>query len=296
MLKEVVISALEDRGKVSKPAPWLADEFPTVKVTLGDASARAEFCVDVNDFRDPAFDFWAFDRSLDELVSHPFTLGVMAYDTPWEAAGEVLTRAQRCMGRRNRHTEGEPFDSVLAAHRALYDLDKPLVLADYDHALDVWQWTLRLDPNASAAVQIAALFHDVERLLTEADERIEAAASDYQAFKDAHARAGAEIVRACLGHVNIDAELERHICDLVAHHERPFDDEERRLLGDADALSFFSFNSPGFLDYFGEAHTRKKIEYSRRRLSPKARERLGLLRLRDDIAELLRGCSLEAMA
>lgn len=294
MLKEVVIT-VTGREQRQAPRPPLVDEFPSVKLTPGDASKLADWCIHVNDFREPTFDLWAFDRKLDELAGAPFVLGIEGdANEVWEMAAAVLTRAQRCMGRRNRHSEATFFDRVLSTHRALYDTKKPLVIADFDHALDVWQWMLRLDPNASAAAQIAALFHDIERLRSEADSRIEANAADYQAFKDAHARAGAEIVRACLREADIDADIERRAVDLVAHHER-FDDEdeERKLLGDADGLSFFSFNSPGFIDYFGEAHTRRKIVYTLGRLSPRARRRLDSLRLRQDIASLLRDCSEE---
>lgn len=66
---------------------------------------------------------------------------------------------------------------LLRRHRSLHPADKPLVRADYRHALDVWQWVLRLDPEAGGAVQIAALFHDVERIFTEAESRSEQAVS-----------------------------------------------------------------------------------------------------------------------
>lgn len=296
MLREVVITAMGQDRRMPPPALGMTDEFPTVKVTPGHAAERADTCIHVNEYRAPHFDLWAFDRELDELARVPFVLGIVGDASDiWDVAMEVLTRAQRCIGRRNRHSENAFFDRVLALHRSLYDMTKPLVIADFDHALDVWQWMLRLDPNASAAAQIAALFHDIERLCSEADVRVEANAVDYQAFKNAHARAGAEIVRGCLREANIDREIERRAVDLVAHHEHFEDeDQERKLLADADGLSFFSFNSPGFIGYFGKPHTRKKVAYTFARLSPRARKRLGSLRLRPDIAELLRECSGEA--
>src|SRR5205814_582070 len=83
------------------------------------------------------------------------------------------------------------FDKVLARHCELHDMNKPLVAADFDHARDTWRWVLRLAPHASLAVQVAALFHDVERLASESEARIEHRAADYEAFKKAHAAAGA---------------------------------------------------------------------------------------------------------
>ena len=78
---------------------------------------------------------------------------------------QLLTRYQRLLPFVQRT---DPMVArVLTRHRALFDLTKPLVLADYAHALDTWRWTLRLDVGASPALQLAALFHDVERLRSE---------------------------------------------------------------------------------------------------------------------------------
>ncbi len=84
---------------------------------------------------------------------------------------------------RNERSSDERFAEILRRHRQLHDLDKPLVKADFDHALDVWQWTLRLRPQSSLPLQVAALFHDIERLVSEADVRIEQHAPDYQTLQ-----------------------------------------------------------------------------------------------------------------
>ncbi|HET7177220.1 MAG TPA: hypothetical protein VFI63_00885, partial [Solirubrobacterales bacterium] len=64
-------------------------------------------------------------------------------------------------------------------------------------------------------------------------------------------------------------------------------DRELAQLVDADALSFFSLNSPGFLDAYGPAHTRQKVAFSLARLSIEGRSRLGQLRLRPAIQRLI---------
>lgn len=197
---------------------------------------------------------------------------------------DVLVHYQRLLPRRNRASRG--FDEILRRHLAAHDLDKPLVRADYDHALDVWQWVLRLSPEASQAVQIAALFQDVERLWSEPDVRLEQHAPDYQAFKEAHARGGAESTRTMLAGAVDPVVLDR-AATLIANHERPDADPERIVLNDADALSFFSINSCGFLRYYGEANTRKKLAWSRARLSPRGLRLLHALPLRSDIRAML---------
>jgi hypothetical protein len=235
-------------------------------------------------WRDDRFDFWAFDRRLDELAARGEPLRVSAPAALAPAIlSEIRTRAQRLAPRRTAQTAGAWFDRVLDAHRALHDLDRPLVRADHDHALDAWQWAVRRDPDAPARVQLAVLLHDIERLASEADARIEHLAPDYQAFKDAHARAGAAIARGLLTGAGVAAALADEVGALIAVHERPGDEPALRALNDADALSFFSFNSPGYLAYFGPARARAKVAYTLARMSPAARRELAALRLPAEI-------------
>jgi len=206
------------------------------------------------------FDFWGFDRrcdALDRLVVEE------------AIAEQVRLRTQRLAPQR---TITEPwFDGVLDLHRGLHDLDKPLVRADFDHALDTWQWALRLDPHASAPAQLAALLHDIERLVSEADARVEHHAADYQAFKDAHALAGGALARRLLERAEVPRAVIDRAVTLVEIHERRGNEPEVTLVNDADALSFFSLNSPGYLAYFGPEQTRKKVAYTLARMSAAAR-------------------------
>ena len=297
MLTEVVIAVRDGARTPPSWASFFATEFPTVKISRcrGGRFAGLSFLAEA--VRNPRFDYWGFDRHLDLHAQKPFAIRVDGTsDIVWEEAARLLCRAQRCIERRNRHSSAPWFDELLRHHRSLYDSENPLVIADYDHALDVWQWMLRCDPEASAAAQIAALFHDIERLESEASERVEQFAEDYPAFKDAHARQGAMRLHELLRELDVPSSIAQGAVDLVEHHERPGDDYERKLLGDADALSFFSLNSPGFLDYFGAAHTMRKIAHCLERLSPKGRAKLAHVRMRADVMELFRQCEREAWA
>jgi hypothetical protein len=148
-------------------------------------------------------------------------------------------------------------------------------------------WMLRLAPEASAAAQLSALLHDVERLESEATRRVEHLAPSYDHFKAEHARRGAAIALGVLEACGVDETTARRAADLVQNHERPGPDPEGRLLSDSDALSFFSQNSAGYLDYFGPAQTARKVAYTVRRMSRAALARLGTFRLRADVARLL---------
>jgi hypothetical protein len=256
----------------------LAARFPAFSIRVVDALAPGAWTADA--WRAHELDFWAFDRALDELAARGEPLRIAA---PIAIAREILTRAQRLAPRTNADSAAPWFARVRDAHTALHDVSKPLVRADLDHAIDTWQWTLRLDPDARASVQLAALLHDVERLRSEADARVEHTAADYQAFKDAHARAGASIARALLEGAGVPDPIARDAAALIAIHERRADDPAIALVGDADALSFFSLNAAGYLRYFGPAQTAKKVAYTLARMSPRARAELPFLRLPHDL-------------
>ncbi len=191
------------------------------------------------------------------------------------------------LGRRNAASASTTFDRILYRHMGLHDLDKPLVKADHDHALDTWQWVLELDPDAGLAVQVAALFHDIERLDSEAGARIEHRAPDYQAFKDNHALQGALVTARTLEGSGLSPLEVVHVTDLVAGHERPQARGEAALLADADVLSFFSSNVHGFLRCYGPAHTQLKIAWSLRRLRPRAAQMIERIRFERDVALLV---------
>ena len=206
-----------------------------------------------------------------------------------ETAGEVALHFQRWSGRRNAASDGEDFSRLLRAHRALHPLDKALVRADYRHALDVWQWVLRLDPGAGVAAQAAALFHDIERVYTEADSRSEPGAAEYDAFKARHAAVSARLAGRVLAEQGFDPAVRERAAGLVAGHDRPevASDPAAAVLGDADALSYFSLNSPGYLAWFGEEAARRKIAWTLARLSPAGRAWLPRLRLAAPVAALV---------
>jgi len=239
------------------PIPSVREEFPSVRVST-DVHA-IEVDLRASQWLDDGFDTFAFDAAIDDLAGRPFVLSI-ADDRGHEAfAFEVLNRCQRWISRRNRDSESEIFDRVLRRHREMHDISRPLVRADYNHARDVWQWTLRLDPHASLAVQIAALFHDIEN------------------------------ARRALLEIGVHADTLNRVTDLAAVQERKSCDPEIALVNDADALSFFSLSSTGFANEHGAEQTKNKIEYTFKRMTDRARARLNSVRLRGDVRKLLDG-------
>jgi hypothetical protein len=279
------------------PREALAAEFPAVELRWApDRGETPSLPLSIGTWESQFCNFYDLDALLDDMAERmagPFALLLAGDEERLSGfAREVLTRYQRLMDRRNAASRNALFDRVLAEHRALHDLAKPLVRADYNHALDTWQWALRLEPEADLAVQLAALFHDVERLVSEADVRMEHHAANYQDFKDDHALKGAWMADQTLARAGVDERTRRRTARLIAEHERPpaaGDPEAREiaLLNDADALSFFSLNSVGYLDYYGLEQTRRKVAYTLRRLRPGSLRYLDGMRLRPKVAETL---------
>jgi hypothetical protein len=319
-LARATIRARGPARLVQTVAQWGAElRFTAEPVTAGPGPLASWTILDAAAWSEDAFDL----ASLDEQVCRraaaagssesPVRILIRAARRPpgrpltahrlLGVTRQVLTRYQRFFQSRNAASAAPAFDRALALHERLHDRRKPLVAADFDHALDTWRWTLRLDPETSFAVQVAALFHDVERLDTEADARVEHLAPDYARFKAAHAAAGARRVADLLAQIDVSPGDARRICDLVEHHERGgadskvagapprelpsaggFDDDDdpsdnRRLLAEADALSFFSLNAAGFLRYYGPDHTARKVAYSLQRLGPAGRRELRRLKV-----------------
>ncbi len=189
--------------------------------------------------------------------------------------------------RRNAASRTDVFEAALAMHAAMHTSELPLVQVDRAHAVDTWQWVLRLLPEAGVEVQIAALYHDIDRLIDEAEERVEHRAGDYQAFKDAHAQRGAELAYEALIGAGVPRPTARRACAFLAAHERAPDCAESRALADADALSFFGVLSSRYEATFGPRQTATKVRHTLQRLDGQARPWLAKVRLSPTVRALV---------
>lgn len=258
----------------------LAREFPTIAVERAERCAAGDLVIDDFAWRG-AFDFRRFDEAVEGArpLSHVVVRGS-------DAAGvaiEVMARYQRLVARRNEASSTPLFDAILEAHAALFEPPSSPLRVDLEHALDTWQWMLRVAPDIGLAPQLAALFHDVERLGIEPHERLEHRA--HRVLDDPQAKRGGERVRAILRDVGVEEKDAARVSDLVAGRARS--EPDALVLDDADALSFLSLMSPRYADYFGLAQTRRKVSFTLSRLGPAARARVSLFRLRPDVERLL---------
>lgn len=138
------------------------------------------------------------------------------------------------------------------------------------HAENTLEWVLKLDPKAGQPLQIAALAHDIDRAVATRKVR-RGDYDDYEAFKAAHARNGAEILRPVLDECGVAKPIADEACRLVARHEVG-GDHRSDLLRDADSISYFEVNLPFYYEREGWEETKRRSIWGYRRLSVRRRE------------------------
>jgi len=141
---------------------------------------------------------------------------------------------------------------------------------DSRHADNTLEWLLHLQPDADDALQLAALAHDIDRAIEKIKVR-RADFDDYDAFKTAHARNGAAILRPILTACGVERHIVDEACRLVAAHEVG-GDPSSDLLKDADSISYFDVNLPLYYQREGWDETKRRSHWGYRRLTPRAQE------------------------
>ena len=148
-------------------------------------------------------------------------------------------------------------------------VNRSLVPEDPRHAENTVEWLLKLDPDADEALQIAALGHDIDRAV-EARKVQRANFADYDAFKAAHARNSAIILKEIMDTCGLAPGMQDEVYRLVCNHEVG-GDPRTNLLKDADAISYFDVNLPLYYERNGWEETLRRCEWGYRRLSARMR-------------------------
>lgn len=136
---------------------------------------------------------------------------------------------------------------------------------DPSHAENTLTWLLTLNPGADQALQIAALAHDIDRAVE--NQKVRRNDYDnYDAFKAAHARNGASILRGIMETCGVEGSLTEEACRLVTLHEVG-GDPRSDLLKNADGVSYFKVNMPLYYQREGWKETKRRCIWGYRRLS-----------------------------
>ena len=89
---------------------------------------------------------------------------------------------------------------------------------EYSHSQSVLKWVLKLDPDASESLKIAALGHDIDRSFPE--KRVKAVDyENYLEFKKVHSLKSAEIIVELMKRQNFKEETIKKTRNLIERHE-----------------------------------------------------------------------------
>src|SRR5262245_32592945 len=137
------------------------------------------------------------------------------------------------------------------------------------HLIRTLEWLDRIAPDASEAVRLAALTHDMERAFPGPDQPVQRTLIDFD-YERAHAARSARIVGAWLREHSADAETISEVERLISAHEVggwPAAD----LVQAADSLSLLETNVDLFLGFvrsgrFSADDVRQKFDLARDRI------------------------------
>lgn len=155
----------------------------------------------------------------------------------------------------NRHRESEIMQGI--------DGEKA-------HAYAVLSWVRQLSETPSVELEIAALFHDIDRIVTPGvggGFKGNRKSVDYINHKKAHARRSANFIYNELINLNVEPKLMERVTFLIQHHDDPYqeveyiNDRELNILVSADSFAFFTTIAPKLYEAEGEGRLRDKIKF-----------------------------------
>lgn len=240
---------------VRGPAPSEAElaplkaELPALRVEVEGACGICDAIIDCSAWATSP-SFADFERAVRESSSDGISVRGACRNAV-QTALEIGTRFQRLGARRNEASATAVFDAVLRARAGI---------GEHDAARDAWQWTLRLDANASLVAQLGALFVDLD--------------------DDVDAPLRAERV---LDFAGVDDLTIARVMAVLERDAHAADAGAARLVDDAAALSFLALGSDRYADVHGAAEARFEVDTALRAMSRAAREKLASVRLRPDI-------------
>jgi hypothetical protein len=155
---------------------------------------------------------------------------------------------------------------------------------EYGHSQSVWQWVLKLKPDADIALQIAALGHDIDRSF-EDYRKMKARFKTYDEYKKAHALQSAKIICDILKKHDFDIITIDKVRHLIENHEVGGEGDVA-VLTEADSMTFFN-NLPHYREAHSEKETIDKIKFMYNRLSNKAKSMVDQINFNNTDSEKL---------
>lgn len=143
---------------------------------------------------------------------------------------------------------------------------------EYKHASLVHEYVLQLRPTADYALRVAALSHDIDRLISPRVLRI--GNEPYSRYKNRHAKRSASLMQTMLDLEGEIADTDiAHIFNLIKRHEVG-GNEDQNLLRDADSIAFLSDGLAEYEKNYGIEETKLKVHFMYDRASDITKDRI----------------------
>lgn len=139
-----------------------------------------------------------------------------------------------------------------------------------EHANTVLSWVKKLEKNPSVALQISALFHDIDRLVTPGKGggfKGDRKSKVYLLHKKAHAKRSANYICQKLEELGTQESIITKTRFLIEHHDdtleeiNGYKDRDLEILVAADSFSWFSTTGINLLKAEGEERTKDKLRF-----------------------------------
>lgn len=153
--------------------------------------------------------------------------------------------------------------------KILQTLSKSDLDLEAGHGENTLKWVLVIKPEASMALQIAALGHDIER--SRHDRYKNEDFTDHSEYKRLHSEKSAEVLGQLLRGSGIGDTVIEEVEELVRLHEVG-GTEDADVLRDADSISFFDNNLDFYIGYKGLEGAKVQVEYKFSRCSKRAQD------------------------
>lgn len=167
------------------------------------------------------------------------------------------------------------------------------IAGENNHALDVLNWVEKLNPKASIALKLAALFHDIDRVVTPevgGGFKGDRNSKEYLQHKKNHARRSAEFIIPLLKKNKVvSGVILKKTLFLIIHHDdtgeevAKINDIELNYLVSADSFAFFTSIAPKLFKAEGIERIKDKIRFMVDKLPDFARQLLRQQQLKNKI-------------
>jgi len=154
---------------------------------------------------------------------------------------------------------------------------------DPKHSILTRKWLLKICPDASEDMQIAALAHDIERAVPPRIRGIPG--ENYDQTKQRHAKRSADIAAKIMEEIGFIKEDIAKVKHLIENHEVG-GDKESDYLRDADSIAYFEYNVNLYFKRNGAEKTKDKIMFMFGRCSERAKKMIQQIDFKPEIRKL----------